>query len=69
MWFKKRVEPVQPDYTKLFNAIFESFKIMEHRISSLEIGVDTLKVRMKKKLLEPVEDENKGFNNDMCLPM
>jgi hypothetical protein len=68
MWFKRgNEEAKQQEYQakerKLFKEICDSLTAIEHRISSIEIEIDALKLRWKKKLVEPAE-EKQTFNND-----
>ena len=74
MWFKKKEEKtdeqVRENERKLFRAILDSLNVIEKRMASLEIEVDSLKVRWKKKLIEPEEQkETKDINSGVILPM
>jgi len=60
MWFKKEAVKEQPDYMKLFTDILEALKIAERRLSSLEIELDALKIRLRKKIVS-VDEEKKDI--------
>jgi len=49
MWFKKQ------DSSKALKHIADLMTIVEKRLSTLEIEVDSLRIRMRKKLLAPQE--------------
>jgi len=60
MWFKKQ------DSSKVLKQIADLMTIAEKRISSLEIEVDSLKIRMRKKMFpkETEESEESTGIND-----
>jgi len=45
----------KPDSSKALKHISDLMTIVEKRLSSLEIEVDSLRIRMRKKLLSPQE--------------
>jgi hypothetical protein len=75
MWFKKKSEvatvpqPEAPkqDFTKLFNTIFESMKITEHRLSNIEIELDSLKIRLRKKIVDVEEKKDINTSNELAI--
>ena len=72
MWFQKRKEQQQRQDTEkkereLFKAICDSLTALEKRMASVEIEIDSFKLRWKKKLIEPEEEKKKDINSDVIL--
>lgn len=59
MWFKKQ------DQSKVLKQLADLMTIIEKRVSSLEIEVDSLRIRMRKKLFpkEELEELKPGIDD------
>lgn len=52
MWFRR------PDSSKVLQQMADMMTIVEKRVASLEIDVDSLKMRMRKRMFPKEEEAN-----------